>query len=197
MSRRGLIVLVALLAVLLAALSLRLRWSLASPGERAASPAALPPTAPGVVVPSRTNVAPGFARELAVLEHSLAANAADTAALLRLARLHQDAHQPGRAAGYYRKYLALVPANRQAWLDFAAVAAATGDWDGALSATAALLARDSLDPAALFNRGAIHANRGDTVEARRWWQKAAAQARDPELAQRAAASLRQLRGARE
>jgi len=184
---------VAALALLLGALLV-----VAARRERAATPVMEaegrphPPVLAGRVLPSRENVAPAFSREVTALEQRLAANPADRATLLRLARLQQDAHQPAASAGYYRRYLQQVPADRQAWLDLAAVTAATGDWDGALAATAALLARDSLDPAALFNQGAIHANRGEVAEARHWWSKAAAQTRDPELAQQAAAALRKL-----
>lgn len=153
-----------------------------------------PPASAGQVLPSRENVAPAFSHEITALQQRLAANPADSASLLRLARLQQDAHQPAASARYYRQYLQRAPGDRQAWLDLAAVTAATGDWDGALAATTALLARDSLDPAALFNRGAIHANRGETAEARRWWARAAAQTRDPQLAQQAAAALRRLAG---
>jgi tetratricopeptide (TPR) repeat protein len=148
----------------------------------------------GEVTPARENVAPGLGRELAALEHRVTVTAGDTGALHRLASLYQDAHQPGKAAVYYRRYLEHVPADRQAWLDLAAVCAAAADWECALRATDGLLARDSLDPAALFNAGAIRANRGDTAAARRWFARAAGQARDPELAGRAAAALRQLGG---
>jgi predicted Zn-dependent protease len=115
----------------------------ASRRERAAAPIASegssthPPVAGTRVEPSRENVAPAFAREVAALAQRLAASPSDSMALLRLGRLYQDAHRPAAAAGYYRRYLQRVPADRQAWLDLAAVTAATGDWDGALGATAA------------------------------------------------------------
>jgi tetratricopeptide (TPR) repeat protein len=155
--------------------------------------ARVPLSASGVT-PGRENVAPGFAREVAALEHRLSVGAADSAALHRLARLYQDAHQPARASAYYRRYLREAPNDRQAWLDLASVSAAAGEWNAALAATDSLLARDSLDPAALFNGGAIHANQGDSAAARRWWLKAAAQRRDPELAAAAASALKQLSG---
>lgn len=200
MSRRWSIGLVAALAVVLVVMVALLsrRGGVSGVGGRdfeqaEPEPAALSSLA---VVPSRANVNPGYAREVAALQHRVAVDPRDTAALLRLARLHQDAHQPSVAVAYYRKYVALAPADRQAWLDLAAASAAAGDWAAALGATDALLARDSLDPAALFNRGAILASQGDTEAARNWWRRVAAQRRDPELAQRASASLRQLGEAR-
>ena len=191
MRRDLLIGMVALLAVVASGLLvLSFRGS-----SRSAQPAhAGVPLGAGLVTPGRENVALGFAREVALLEHQLAVGRADSGSLHRLAVLYQDAHRPAKAAAYYRRYLMSVPGDRQAWLDLAAVSAVAGDWGSALSATDSLLARDSLDPAALFNGGAIHANRGDTAEARRWWQKAAAQSRDQELAGSAAAALRRLAG---
>jgi len=176
---------VALLAMMLAALVfLQVRR------DRQGTLAVSPPVP--LMAPSRENVAPGFSREVAALEHRLSVSGSDTAALLRLARLHHDAHQPDLAAGYYERYLALAPADRQAWLDLAAVRAAQADWAGALAATDTLLARDSLDAAASYNRGAIHASRGETEAARRWWQRAARQATDSAVAARAAEALRRL-----
>lgn len=184
---KGLVALLGVIAIGMLVVSVR--------GDRAPGSvhAGVPLTASGVT-PARENVAPGFAQEVAALEHRLSVGAADSAALHRLARLYQDAHQPVRAAGYYRRYLQEAPLDRQAWLDLASVSAAASDWSGALAATDSLLARDSLDPVALFNGGAIHANQGDSAAARRWWLKAAAQRRDPELAAAAASALRKLSG---
>ena len=142
--------------------------------------------------PSATNVVSGYRDELAALEHAVAQAPGDTAALLRLARLYHDGHRPAEAVSYYQRYLVLVPDARAVWLDLSGAAAAAGDWESARSATDTLLARNPNDPMAAYNRGAIHANRGDAIEAQRWWEKAARQTQDAGVAARARASLERL-----
>ncbi len=134
-------------------------------------------------------VAPSFHQETEALRARLADAPADTAALRRLATLLQDAHQPAEAAQYWRRLLAISPDDRQAWLDLAHSAAATGDWRGAEDATRSLLERYPGDFYAMYNLGAIRANAGDTSAAREWWDRVAEQKEDPALADRAEESL--------
>ncbi len=171
-------------------------------------PAAAPDAAPGTAAPEANRPVPGPTASVpgkANVDHSVRAETEalkqqarraprDTTALLRLAVLLQDAHQPAEAATYYQRYVALQPANRQAWLDLANCYAETKAWAEARAATQHLLDRYPDDPAAQYNMGAILANLADYEGARQWWEKARRQTSDAAIAGRAAASLRQLGG---
>lgn len=151
------------------------------------TPVAAPPEAP-----SAENVAPSFHTQLMALEARAEEAPRDTAALLQLARLRQDAHQLDEAADAYERLLTVVPDHRQAHLDLALVYAESGRPDDARRITEALLTRHPDDPAGRYNLGALHANAGELDEARRLWTGVAAQNEDAALAEQARASLGQL-----
>src|SRR5690606_22361305 len=156
----------------------------------AAPPRLTPEAAP--VAPSADNVAPAFHSQLKTLEARVAEAPQDTAALLQLARLRQDAHQLEEAADAYERLLALAPDHRQAHLDLALVYAESGRPDEARRVTEAPLPRHPGYPSRRYNLGALHANAGDFDEARRHWQGVAAQTQDAALAEQARSSLAQL-----
>ena len=163
----------------------------AAPPAPASAPR-LTPEAAAPPAPSADNVAPAFHAQLRTLEARIEEAPRDTAALLQLARLHQDAHQLDEAADTYERLLAIAPDHRQAHLDLALVYAEGGRPDDARRATEALLARHPDDPAGRYNLGALDANAGDLDAARRVWTGVAAQTSDPALAEQARASLAQL-----
>ncbi|HLT48760.1 MAG TPA: tetratricopeptide repeat protein [Rubricoccaceae bacterium] len=142
--------------------------------------------------PSADNVAPAFHTRLMALKQRVEEAPADTAALLELARLQQDAHQLEDAAASYEQLLEVAPDHRQARLDLALVYAEAGRPDDALRVTEALLDRYPDDPAGLYNLGALHANAGRYDEARGPWGRVAAQTQDAALAEQARTSLAQL-----
>jgi len=139
--------------------------------------------------PGNGNVSEEFRNELAALKQQLAATPDDLTVLGRLAVMHRSAHQPEQAAAYYERYLAIEPANRQMRLDLAQCYAAMQRWDAALDASLSLLEINPEDPVAMYNIGAIHANRGDFSEARKWWEKVRRQLIDEQLAAKARESL--------
>lgn len=139
--------------------------------------------------PGKDNVSHTYRAEVARLEQRLEAAPDDTTARVELARLKQGAHRLDEAVGHYARYLALHPANRQAWLDLAAGYGGLERWAEAEQAMHALLERWPADPAALYNLGAICANQGKTDEARAWWEKARDQQADTALADQAASAL--------
>lgn len=143
-------------------------------------------------LPDGGNVAPSFHVEMEDLKRRLAEAPEDTAALLRMARLSQDGHQSEEAVGYYRRYLALHPEGRQAWLDLAQTLGQLQQWDAAREATEAMLRQFPNDPAALYNLGAVHANAGRLGEARATWQRVAAQTQDPAMKTMAETALQRL-----
>jgi len=128
--------------------------------------------------------------------HALTASAVDEGtdpqALLRLARLQHDGHDPDAAADTYERYLELRPEDRQVWLDLANALAAAGRWGDALSASQRLLQIVPDDPAALYNLGAVQATLGRIDEAKTAWHAVMA-GPDPDLARLAVESLERLR----
>jgi Flp pilus assembly protein TadD len=68
------------------------------------------------------------------------------------------------------------------------------NWEAAEGAMASLLEFAPGDPEAMYNLGAIHANRGDYSAARTWWRRVEKQGRDHHLAERAAESLERIAG---
>jgi len=139
--------------------------------------------------PGKGNVSEHFRSELAALKQQLAATPDDLTVLERLAVMHRSAHQPEQAAAYYERYLAIEPANRQMRIDLAQCYAAVQRWDAALEVSLSLLEINPEDPVAMYNVGAIQANRGDFNEARKWWEKVRRQQIDEQLAAKARESL--------
>ena len=142
--------------------------------------------------PDGKNVTPSFHVEMEALKESLEETPADTTALLRMARLKQDGHQTEEAIAYYERYLDLRPEGRQAWLDLARSYGQMARWAEALTATQALLRHFPEDPAGLYNLGAIHANMGNSVEARTAWERVVGQDRDVEMRAMAEGALKRL-----
>lgn len=143
-------------------------------------------------IPDGENVAPSFHVEMEGLKERLDAAPQDTTTLIRMARLKQDGHQTEEAVDYYRRYLALHPEGRQAWLDLALGYGTLGRWPDALEAAQAMLDHFPDDPAGLYNLGAIYANTGRFAEARAAWERAAEQDRHPEMKARADDALQRL-----
>jgi len=181
------------LVLLVAGFGLFAVLAFARSGE-APPPAPWQPVADVAPMPSAENVAPTVHARLMGLKARLVTAPDDTAALLELARLQQDAHQHDAAAEHYERFLALSPRNHQVWLDLANIYAGAGRWDEARATSERMLAHYPGDPSATYNLGAIAANQGQTDEARRRWT-AVRDGDDAKLAEQAAASLAQLSGA--
>lgn len=167
------------------------------PGRASASPPRSGASAEAVdvlpaSVPNRGNVSHGLRVEIAALEARLDSAPGDTAALARLGSLLGRAHQPAAAIPYLERYAAINPGNRELWLQLATSYGDLGNWGMALEVTMATLARWPDDPAAMYNAGAIHANRGDYELAESWWERVRVQGADSGLAELAVASLSRL-----
>jgi tetratricopeptide (TPR) repeat protein len=159
-------------------------------------PPAAAPSAPHARVagfePSAANVSAELTTRLRTLRNRVAAAPADTSALLELARLLHDAHQPGEAVPYYRRYLEVNPANREAWFDLADSEGRAGDWLQARATMQTLLDRTPDDPAIQYDMGVIELQIGNADAGRGWLEKAAAQTTDSAVANRARATLAQM-----
>jgi len=137
-------------------------------------------------------VNPEVRQRLDSLEHRLETSPDDYESRLQFARLLENSHRLPEAIDEYRAYLDGVPANRDAWLDLGRALASARDWDGAATAMESLLALEPSNPSALYNLGAIEANRGRYEEAATWWRRVVYDAADSTLARRAASSLERL-----
>jgi tetratricopeptide (TPR) repeat protein len=157
-------------------------------GMRGTSAEAAQPLS-ALAAPGRDNVAPSYHTGEMKLRARVQADASDTAALAALGRMLQDAHRPAEAIGYYERYTKLAPANRQVWLDLAVMYGELNDWGAAGRAIDAVLERSPGDPVALFDRGAVEANRGDRTSARTWFERAASQATDTSVSRAAREAL--------
>lgn len=167
------------------------RWT-PHPETTPATASATASAATETFTPDETNVDPSLHTQIESLRIRLVETPDDTTHLIRFARLMQDAHRPEEAARTYAHYLALHPANRQAWLDLTQAYGALQQWDNALTAADRMLARYPDDPSGLYNRGAIFANTSRFTEARAIWEQVAAQTRDAEVAAMARTSLPRL-----
>jgi Flp pilus assembly protein TadD len=112
---------------------------------------------------------------MATLQQRVAAEPDDATARLELARLLRDGHQAEDALAHFETYVALQPDDHQGWLDYAQTLGMLKRWDDAQRVTEAMLEQFPDDPSALYNLGAIHANRGQFAEARRVWTTVAQQ----------------------
>jgi len=151
------------------------------------------PLAATVAPPDRENVAGSYHVREMQLRSRLEREPGDSAGLLELARLLQDAHRPAEAARLYERYLEAAPSDRQAWLDRAASHGDAGDWAAAESAMRSMLERFPGDPAGMHNLGATLANQNRALEARPWFERAAAQTVDAATARAARLALNRLR----
>jgi tetratricopeptide (TPR) repeat protein len=142
--------------------------------------------------PSRDNVTPDLHAELATLQQRVAAEPDDAAARLELARLLRDGHQAEDALAHFEQYVALQPGDHQGWLDYAQTLGMLKQWNKAQRVTEAMLEHFPDDPSALYNLGAIHANRGQFAEARRVWTRLTDQQADAVMQAKAAQALQKL-----
>lgn len=147
--------------------------------------------APGIT-PTADNVSDGYYHEIFVLEEMIAANPADTVALVKLGRLTQDGHDFEKARKAYRSYLDLRPEGRQVWIDLTAVHAGLMDWEAAEETLQDMLDHFPGDETALYNLGALAANAGRFDEARTRWTDLMDTVSDPDLKARTESSLKRL-----
>jgi Flp pilus assembly protein TadD len=179
---------VALAVVLVAAIAVA---RVVRPGSSAAAPAA-PHAQVAGFEPSAANVSSDLTNRLHALRSKVTSDPADTAALLELARLLHDAHQPGEAVAFYRRYLEANPDNREVWFDLADSEGRAGDWTQARTTMQTLLDQVPGDAAIEYNMGVIELQLGNADAARGWLEKASAQTTDAPVAERARAALAQM-----
>ncbi len=159
-------------AVVLVLLSVANAFQRADPIGGAGSP---PSIANSISLPDRPDsneqVRLAFHADIETLKAQLANDPGNPELLLDIATKYHDGHKPVDAIRYYEDYLAINETDEQAWLDLASSYAELEDWTEAETATRRLLDVNPSNASALYNLGAIRANRGDFDEARRLWEQ--------------------------
>ncbi|MEN8145370.1 MAG: tetratricopeptide repeat protein [Gemmatimonadota bacterium] len=118
----------------------------------------------------------------------------DNGARLVLARQLHDAHRVDEAAEHYREYLKRDTEDKQVYFDLAKAYSALGNWSEAARTMEDLLTRWPGEASAMYNLGAIEANRGRTIDALHWWERVRAEADDEHLVAQAGNALQRLAG---
>jgi len=135
-----------------------------------------------------------FQQRLDDLQAALEANPGDTAALAELSGIWLTAHQPERGLALSQQWTEVAPESVEAWLQLVAAYGLLQRWDEALEANRRVLELSPDNRTAMVNMGALHANRQELEEARRWWTRVVEEAPGTSEADLAARSLRELEG---
>jgi tetratricopeptide (TPR) repeat protein len=132
--------------------------------------------------------------EIAALRKDLEKNPNHVPILLRLAQMSREVGRLAESVRYLSEAVAQDSTNRDARLELGRSLFETGDFDGAIRETNALLEQHPKDVDALYNLGAIYGNLGQDRRAREYWEAAVATAPDSESGKRAVEGLKQLSG---
>lgn len=150
-----------------------------SPATVAAAHAGLGDGAGGVA-PS-VEVAAAFDDRVRTLESHVASAPENRELRLALARLLHDGHREREAVEHYQRALEMDPGDAQVHYDLAAAWVALGELDHAEAVLRARLDAVPDDAVAMYDLGAVRANKGDTGAAAQWWRRARSATSDPAL----------------
>jgi tetratricopeptide (TPR) repeat protein len=145
-------------------------------------------------VPTKDNVRNVLKDELEHLHHVVDKDPENPRALFQLAALLQDSHNNQEAANYYVRGLALNPDNNASRIDYSLCLHALGKTDEALTQNRIVLKHDPSNIQALFNIGALFANRGVRDSAVTYWTKLIAKHPGESLASQARENLSRVTG---
>jgi len=124
----------------------------------------------------------------------LTANPKDTTALLALGGMYEIAGRFEEAAGYFKRYLEIVPANASIRMNLAGVYYNNAQRPLALNELQLVL-KDHPDYVyAMFNLGVIYLAEGKKDEAIKWWRKVMETNPNGELAQKAREEIQKAGG---
>lgn len=155
-------------------------------------PSKLVATSPVNPAPSKENVSKQVEQQIGHLKAVVSKNPKDARSALELARTLQDGHDLTGAQKYYQIALKADPKNLPARIDYSLCLYQSGREQEALGQNALVLRQDASNAQALYNLGAIYANRGRSDSARYYWKTLVAAHPDDELAKRAEGNLKQL-----
>jgi len=134
-------------------------------------PSAASRPSPVAPAPSRDNVSKQVEERITHLKTVVAKNPSDARSAIELARTLQDAHDLPGALKYYALGLKGDPGRTDARVDYSLCLYQSGKEQEAFEQTELILHRDAENPYALFNLGAIFANRGQPDSASFYWNR--------------------------
>ena len=150
-----------------------------------------PVLAPGNLMPGKA-APPNAAHEKAFLAEQLRVNPTHGPILLRLAQIERGEGNPSSARLHLEQAVAADGTQVELRLELGLVCGELGDSDCAEEQNRAVLRLDSAQPDALYNLGALAANRGDAKQARLFWQQAVSDAPKSEGAEKSRRALERL-----
>jgi tetratricopeptide (TPR) repeat protein len=153
-----------------------------------------PGSSPLEEAPSKENASEGVRNAIDHLKKVVEDDPDNANALFELARLLQDAHQPLDAIRNYETGLRLRPENTGARVDYSLCLFESGRVDEALTQNRIVLSYDRTNTKALYNIGAVYANRGVRDSAEAYWNRLIVLAPEDDLAGQARANITKLRG---
>ncbi|HCV42947.1 MAG TPA: hypothetical protein DGH68_05650 [Bacteroidetes bacterium] len=152
------------------------------------------PVSPTSPPPSKENVGKQVQERIDHLKKVVAKKPSDARSSIELARTLQDGHDLQGALKYYESGLKADPRNLEARVDYSLCLYQAGREQEAFAQNALVLRQDASNVQALYNLGAIYANRGMNDSAAYYWRSLISAHPHNDLAQKATQNLRQLMG---
>jgi tetratricopeptide (TPR) repeat protein len=153
---------------------------------------ASPPPSPVAPTPSKDNVSKTVQEKIGHLKDVVAKNPADSRTAFELARLLQDGHSTQEAIQYYEIGLKADARDIGARIEYSLCLYQLGREEDALKQNRIVLRGDGVNAQALFNIGAIHANRGMSDSAMYYWNRLITAHPGDALAVKAKENIKQL-----
>ena len=149
------------------------------------------PTSPA---PSKDNVGKQVQERIDHLKDVVAKKPSDARSSIELARTLHDGHDLEGALKYYALGLKADPGNLEARVDYSLCLYQAGKEQEAFAQNALVLRQDVSNVQALYNLGAIYANRGMNDSAAYYWRSLISSHPKDDLAQKASQNLKQIAG---
>jgi len=165
-----------------------------TPGVKPIPTASQSPVSPVSPTPSKENVGKQVQERIDHLKEVVAKKPSDARSSIELARTLQDGHDLEGALRYYALGLKADPGNLEARVDYSLCLYQSGKEQEAFAQNALVLRQDASNAHALYNLGAIYANRGMNDSAAYYWRSLISSHPHDDLAQKAAQNLKQLAG---
>lgn len=151
---------------------------------------------PEAAVVSKSTLAVDAAHEKVFLAEQLRRNSTHTPILLRLAEIERKEGNLAAARKYLEQASAADGKQIEVRLELGLVCWEMGDMNAAEEQNRAVLGIDPGQPDALYNMGAISANRGDTKRARDLWTEAVRGGRNAESVNKSRQAMQRLEAMR-
>lgn len=165
------------------------------PANKAPAAPQLKQATPLSPAPSKENVSKQVQERIEHLRSVVEKNPSDARSAFELARTLQDGHDLPGALKYFEIGLKADSKDVAARVDYSLCLYLSGKEQEAFKQNTIVLWQDGTNAQALYNIGAIHANRGRPDSAAFYWKRLVAVHPEDELARKAEDNLKQLRDA--